>query len=103
MSITKTVIIGVGIIGDGVTNSFSLDLLKDPYVVTNQGASTWLDGVVNWFAHAKQGSVSLPIGVNNGGSSAFSCSLSGTVVTITFTAGNIPSSYQLVSFYVTFA
>lgn len=87
MSIKLYQQIGFGVVGDGSSTEFSFDLLKDPYVVFGNGASSPSVGVENWFS--KNPAASRPTGVLNYTTSSgpsFTASLSGTLVTLTFSS-----------------
>lgn len=83
-----SVTVGVPVLFDGSSTTFSFDLAKDPYAITSgapNGNTEQLGQVVNYFTQERL--ATKPSGIVASGSLGgvnFTASLSGTVVTVTF-------------------
>lgn len=84
-----SVTIGVPVLFDGTSTTFSFDLAKDPYAITSGAPNGQTEGnatkIVNYFTDTPLGRQ--PSGVISSGSLNgvnFTASLSGTVITVTF-------------------
>lgn len=77
------------LVGDGVATVFKLDLMKDPYYVI-QGMSDVSGQPLNWFSIPGGGGYRKPVGIGFvqelGSGPSFTATLSGTVITITFSS-----------------
>ncbi len=98
-----SVTVGVAILLDGSSTSFSFDLAKDPYVVTsgdpNGPSANVIGEFENWFI--RDGRASRPTGIISSGSLGsinFTASLSGTVVSITFASAPPAGGAELAVF-----
>jgi hypothetical protein len=96
-NLKKAIVIGTEVAGNGVDDTFTLDLLLDPYVVL-YGSGSGVD-ILNWFSGEKR--VSQPVGISNPGSPN-TVSLSGTIVTYTFAPSQIPTGQAPVEFTLLF-
>lgn len=96
-NLQKAIAIGTEVAGNGVDSTFTLDLLRDPYVVL-YGSGSGVD-ILNWFS--KEERVSRPIGVSNPGSPN-TVSLLGNVVTYTFAPSQTPTGQSPVEFTLLF-
>jgi hypothetical protein len=83
----------ISFIGDGTSTVFSIDLSKDPYV-SNAGP------LINWFATEKK--TSMPVSAVSADSSISSVSLSGTILTMTFSAAPPATSPRSVEISILF-
>lgn len=74
-----------GVMGDGETTVFTLDLAHDPYLISGKNAVNGDPSIefVNWFSNSG-GNKPTGVGFVQGGPPTFTASLSGTVLTITF-------------------
>src|SRR5260370_427084 len=94
-NLQKVIVVGINVEGDGVNNTFTLDLLKDPYHVFD-ALSGQRGDVINWFSSDLR--VSQPTAAAAPGSPD-SVSLSGTIVTYTFSTapatGQVSVEFQL--------
>lgn len=115
MAIENIVGVGVMVRGDGVSTTFSFDLVKDPYeIITGKfgGGGNVEAGdldpigstVVNWFA--KDRTSTPPSGVSSywvaTGITVSSITISGTVVTITFSSAPANGATPNVVLYLLF-
>lgn len=98
--------IDVVMYADGTSDTFSFDLLTDSYSVSNGGATGSDDArSVNWFSEDPKSSV--PTGVQavttdlEATDLTYTASLSGTVVTVTF-SGTVPAGGYGLEVFPTF-
>jgi hypothetical protein len=92
--------IAVVVLTDGVSSTFSFDLLKDQYFLFSNVDTPAEAKAINWFAsdpkcNAPTSVNSSAMSVPGGGGLTYTASLSGTVVTITFSAAPPVNGYGL--------
>jgi hypothetical protein len=95
-NLQKAIVIGCAVIGDGVNDTFELDLLRDPYFISFHG-NGFGEFPADWFSESLLRNQ--PVGV--AADSPDSATLTDNVVTYTF--GTAPASgTQGVSFTLLF-
>jgi hypothetical protein len=95
-NLQRGIIIGFYVLGNGVDSVATLDLLRDPYLIL-AGSNFGVD-VRNWFTESPR--FTQPIGIS--GAEPNSASLSGNVITLTFTPSQIPTGQTLVELTLLF-
>jgi hypothetical protein len=79
MAIKNSVVVLLRVVGDGSSTVFNFDLLTDSYSFDSDG---YRNIPQNWFANSPQATQPTGVDPNTGGSYTFT--MSGTVVTATF-------------------